>query len=69
MPWLRAYSTGRSITTEAALFIPWQAYRWKHGIDLLVMGACGHSRIWRVFVGSVTTQMVRSTNEALLLLR
>lgn len=45
------------------------AYQKEKDIDLLVMGAYGHSRIRRFLVGSVTTQMLRSTTGALLLLR
>ncbi|WP_313087775.1 universal stress protein [Pseudomonas sp.] len=45
------------------------AYQAEHGIDLLVMGAYGHSRIRQFLVGSTTTQMIRSTTTPLLLLR
>ena len=45
------------------------AYRAEHGIDLLVMGAYGHSRIRQFFVGSTTTSMIRTTRTPLLLLR
>ncbi|EXF44267.1 UspA-related nucleotide-binding protein [Pseudomonas sp. BAY1663] len=45
------------------------AYQAEHGIDLLVMGAYGHSRIRQFFVGSTTTGMIRTTNTPLLLLR
>ncbi|AHL73727.1 universal stress protein UspA [Stutzerimonas stutzeri] len=45
------------------------AYQAEQGIDLLVMGAYGHSRIRQFFVGSTTTGMIRSTTTALLLLR
>ena len=38
-------------------------------IDLLVMGACGHSRIRSRIVGSTTTQLLRSCQIPLLLLR
>lgn len=45
------------------------AYQAEHGIDLLVMGAYGHSRIRQFLVGSTTTSMLRSTTTPLLLLR
>ncbi|WP_404395698.1 universal stress protein [Stutzerimonas chloritidismutans] len=45
------------------------AYQAEHGIDLLVMGAYGHSRIRQFFVGSTTTNMIRTTSTPLLLLR
>ncbi|MCB1703291.1 MAG: universal stress protein [Halioglobus sp.] len=45
------------------------AYQQEHGIDLLVMGAYGHSRIRQFLVGSTTTNMLRTTTSPLLLLR
>ena len=45
------------------------AYQKEHGIDLLVMGAYGHSRIRQFLVGSTTTNMLRTTSTPLLLLR
>jgi nucleotide-binding universal stress UspA family protein len=44
-------------------------YQVEHGIDLLVMGAYGHSRIRQFLVGSTTTAVVRTTRTPLLLLR
>jgi nucleotide-binding universal stress UspA family protein len=41
----------------------------EHGIGLLVMGAYGRSRIRQFFVGSTTTNMIRTTKTPLLLLR
>ncbi len=41
----------------------------EHAIDLLVMGAYGHSRIRNLVVGSTTTQVVRGCPIAVLLLR
>ncbi|MGE4405928.1 universal stress protein [Pseudomonas sp.] len=55
----------RSGEVEPAL----HAYQAEHGIDLLVMGAYGHSRIRQFFVGSTTTGMIRTTHTPLLLLR
>lgn len=45
------------------------AYQAEHGIDLLVMGAYGHSRIRQFLVGSTTTSVLRTTRTPLLLLR
>lgn len=45
------------------------AYRDEHGIDLVVMGAYGHSKIREFLVGSTTTRMVRQSKVPLLLLR
>lgn len=39
------------------------------GHDLLVMGAYGHSRIRRLIIGSVTTQMLREARRSVLLFR
>ena len=41
----------------------------KHGVDLLVMGAYGHSRIRNLMIGSTTTQMIRSCLIPVLLFR
>lgn len=45
------------------------AYQAEHGIDLLVMGANGHSRIRQFLIGSTTTTMLRTSTVPLLLLR
>ena len=50
---------------EAAL----HAYQAEQGIDLLVMGAYGHSRIRQFLVGSTTTTMLRTATMPILLLR
>ncbi len=44
-------------------------YQQQHGIDLLVMGAYGHSRIRQFLVGSNTAKMVRLSDVSMLLLR
>ncbi|TFH86237.1 universal stress protein [Billgrantia azerbaijanica] len=44
-------------------------YQQEHGIELLVMGAYGHSRIRHLLVGSSTTAMLRKTTIPVLLLR
>ena len=41
----------------------------KHDVDLLVMGAYGHSRIRNLMIGSTTTQMIRSCLVPVLLFR
>lgn len=45
------------------------AYQTEHGIDVVVMGAYGHSRIRQFLIGSTTTGMLRTTITPLLLLR
>jgi nucleotide-binding universal stress UspA family protein len=45
------------------------AYREKHAVDLVVMGAYGHSKIREFLVGSTTTRMIRHARVPLLLLR
>ncbi|MDO9466200.1 MAG: universal stress protein [Thiobacillus sp.] len=45
------------------------AYRNEHAIDLIVMGAYGHSKIREFLVGSTTTQLIRQAKIPLLLLR
>lgn len=44
-------------------------YQREHGIELIVMGAYGHSAIRRFFVGSNTTRMLSKSDVPLLLLR
>jgi len=46
-----------------------RAYKIEHGIDLLVTGAYGHSRIRHLLVGSTTTEMLRRASVPILLLR
>lgn len=45
------------------------AYQQEHGIDMLVMGAYGHSRIRQFLVGSTTTTMLRTATTPLVILR
>lgn len=45
------------------------AYAERHGIDLLVMGAYGHSRIRSLIIGSTTTAMVRASKAPVLMVR
>ncbi|WP_022961308.1 universal stress protein [Halopseudomonas pelagia] len=44
-------------------------YEEEHDIDMIVMGAYGHSRIRQFFVGSTTTTILTRTKRPLLLLR
>lgn len=44
-------------------------YRQEHGIDLVVMGAYGHSRIRHLLLGSTTTSVLRRATIPVLLLR
>jgi len=41
----------------------------EHGVELVVMGAYGHSKIRRLIVGSTTTQVLRACLVPVLLLR
>ncbi|MFP2767977.1 universal stress protein [Oceanisphaera sp. KMM 10153] len=45
------------------------AYQLEHGIDMMVMGAYGHSRIRQLLVGSTTTAMISTARVPLLILR
>jgi nucleotide-binding universal stress UspA family protein len=45
------------------------AYQADNSIDLMVMGAYGHSRIRQLLVGSTTRNMLNNTRTPLLLLR
>ncbi|MBZ2167494.1 universal stress protein [Marinobacter sp. F4216] len=44
-------------------------YQQEHDIDVLVMGAYGHSRIRQFLVGSTTTQMLKTATTPLVILR
>jgi nucleotide-binding universal stress UspA family protein len=45
------------------------AYQQQEEIDLMIMGAYGHSRIRQLLIGSTTTAMIRNSTVPLLLLR
>ncbi|MBN7769765.1 universal stress protein [Marinobacter daepoensis] len=45
------------------------AYQEQHDIDMLVMGAYGHSRIRQFLVGSTTTMMLKTARKPLVILR
>lgn len=59
------HSEIRAGEVEATLL----GYEQEHDIDLIVMGAYGHSRIRQFFVGSTTTNLLARTRKPLLLLR
>lgn len=44
-------------------------YQHQHGIDLMVMGAYGHSKLRQFFVGSTTTAMLAASKSPILILR
>lgn len=44
-------------------------YQDAQGIDLLILGAYGHSRIRRLFVGSTTTSVLSRTRTSMMILR
>lgn len=46
-----------------------RTYKQEHGVDMLVMGAYGHSRIRHLLVGSTTTAMLRKAQLPVLILR
>ena len=45
------------------------AYQTEHNIDIMVMGAYGHSRIRQFLVGSTTSSMLQASKTPLLILR
>jgi nucleotide-binding universal stress UspA family protein len=45
------------------------AYQEEQDIDILVMGAYGHSRIRQFLVGSTTTRMLETARKPLVVLR
>lgn len=44
-------------------------YQQEQQIDMVIMGAYGHSRIRQLLIGSTTTEVIRKTDVPLLLLR
>ncbi|KXS38294.1 universal stress protein [Modicisalibacter tunisiensis] len=62
---IKAHKAIRAGDVEATL----RDYQREQAIDLLIMGAYGHSRIRHLLVGSTTTAMLRSADVPLLLLR
>ncbi|MEO6053479.1 MAG: universal stress protein [Chthoniobacterales bacterium] len=65
-------SAGYEVTTQAEVGDPEQVISEtikREGIQLLVMGAYGHSRIRQLMVGSTTTAMVRTCQVPVLMFR
>jgi len=74
LEWARARLAVAGFQTQAAIVagepetsLP--AYLAEHAIDLLVMGAYGHSRIRQLIVGSTTTTLLRTSPVPVLVLR
>ncbi|MBK4355782.1 universal stress protein, partial [Enterobacter hormaechei] len=44
-------------------------YAEENAVDLIVMGAYGHSRLRQFFIGSHTSEMLQKTQQPLLILR
>jgi len=51
------------------IFNSLQSYKEHHNIDLLVMGAYGHSAVREFFVGSNTTRMISASKTPLLIIK
>ncbi|MFN4283839.1 MAG: universal stress protein [Alphaproteobacteria bacterium] len=65
-------AAGYAVTADFAAAPPDQAIMTRvetGGVDLLVMGAYGHSRIRSLIIGSTTTQMIRSCKIPVMLFR
>lgn len=45
------------------------AYQHEHGLDLMIMGAFGHTRIRKMLLGSTTMDMIRRADVPLLIVR
>ena len=61
--------TVESIIREGEVEAELNSYQAEHAIDLLVMGAYGHSRIRQFLVGSTTATMLQTASLPVLLLR
>ena len=74
MAWARHTLEANEVSVTTAL-VPGEVeralcdYRQQQGVDLMVMGAYGHSVIRRFLVGSTTTNMIRDATIPVLLLR
>lgn len=72
--WARAQLESAGFTPKGGVFAGdaesvLLSYQREHAIDLVIMGAYGHSRIRHLLVGSTTTAMLRRIETPLLLLR
>jgi nucleotide-binding universal stress UspA family protein len=65
----RGGSTARGITVRGSAEDAIAAHVNAEGIDLIVMGAYGHSRIRSMIVGSTTTETIRTCHVPLLMFR
>ena len=68
----RATADGVSVAAEITHGVPHQAigdYCDQHGIDLVVMGTHGRSRLSRRIIGSVTERVLRNSDEPVLTIR
>ena len=54
---------------DGDVLVKLQSYQQRHQIELMVMGAYGHSRIRQFFVGSTTRKMIAQSDIPLLVLR
>ncbi|AEY01660.1 UspA-related nucleotide-binding protein [Oceanimonas sp. GK1] len=74
LEWARQWLAQAGITAVTAI-VPGEAdkaltgYQQQHGMELMIMGAYGHSRIRQWLVGSTTTAMIRDAQAPLLVLR
>nr|WP_246587341.1 universal stress protein [Advenella alkanexedens] len=65
-------SQGFTVTTntlEGEVDKSIMSYAALHQIDLLVVGAYGHSKIRQFFIGSTTTRLITRSTKPILLLR
>lgn len=70
----RRILTDRGFAVEASIiqgeiFKVLQTYRDEHGIELVALGAYGHSRVRQFFVGSNTTRMISDSPVPLLIMK
>lgn len=74
LDWARGWLASTGFAVESAL-LPGEPeaviarYRKEHDIELLVMGAHGHSRIRQLVIGSTTSTLLRRSEAAVLVLR
>ncbi|WMC12327.1 universal stress protein [Oceanimonas pelagia] len=74
LEWARQLLAQAGLTAVTAI-VPGEAdkaltgYQQQQGMDLMIMGAYGHSRIRQWLVGSTTTAMIRDARVPLLILR
>lgn len=74
LTWAKDTLTDAGFSTQATIIagdpeVVLEEYQHTHNIDLLIMGAYGHSRIRQLIVGSTTTHMISKTRISLMVLR